>query len=100
MTASGPGSVGMGLGVGVGEGDGDGFGAGGGPAGVCAALAAAEEGVDTLLVERYGFLGGMATAGLVNPFMPYVTGGEQVNAGAFQRMIDAFEAEGACEAYE
>lgn len=68
---------------------------GGGPAGICAAVAAAEEGADTLLVERYGFLGGMATAGLVNPFMPYRTGTEQVNAGAFQRMIDYFEAEGA-----
>lgn len=67
---------------------------GGGPAGICAAVAAAEEGADTLLVERYGFLGGMATAGLVNPFMPYRTGGRQINAGAFQRMIDYFEAEG------
>ncbi|MEI6503792.1 MAG: FAD-dependent oxidoreductase, partial [Armatimonadota bacterium] len=67
---------------------------GGGPAGICAAVAAAEEGADTLLVERYGFLGGMATAGLVNPFMPYRTGGEQVNAGLFQRMIDYLEAEG------
>lgn len=64
---------------------------GGGPAGVCAAVAAAEEGADTLLVGRYGFLGGMATAGLVNPFMPYWAGTEQVNAGAFQRMIDWFE---------
>lgn len=64
---------------------------GGGPAGVCAAVAAAEEGADTLLVERYGFLGGMATAGLVNPFMSYWAGKEQVNAGAFQRMIDWFE---------
>ena len=67
---------------------------GGGPAGVCAAVAAAEQGADTLLVERYGFLGGMATAGLVNPFMPYETGGERINAGAFSRMIDYFEAEG------
>lgn len=64
---------------------------GGGPAGICAAVAAAEEGADTLLVERYGFLGGMATAGLVNPFMSYWAGKEQVNAGAFQRMIDWFE---------
>jgi hypothetical protein len=41
---------------------------GGGPAGVGAALAAAQAGADTLLVERYGMLGGMWTAGLVNPF--------------------------------
>jgi len=40
---------------------------GGGPAGVAAALAAAREGAKTLLIERYGMLGGMWTAGLVNP---------------------------------
>ncbi len=41
---------------------------GGGPAGVAAALAAARGGARTLLIERYGFCGGMATAGLVNPW--------------------------------
>ncbi|MBN1402266.1 MAG: FAD-dependent oxidoreductase [Anaerolineae bacterium] len=35
--------------------------AGGGPAGIAAALAAAHEGARTLLVERYGYLGGMIT---------------------------------------
>ena len=39
---------------------------GGGPAGVCAAAAAARCGARTLLVERHGCLGGMATVGLVN----------------------------------
>jgi len=37
--------------------------AGGGVAGVAAAIAAARRGADTLLVERYGFLGGMFTGG-------------------------------------
>jgi hypothetical protein len=37
--------------------------AGGGVAGVAAAIAAARQGVDTLLIERYGFLGGMFTGG-------------------------------------
>ncbi len=67
---------------------------GGGPGGLCAAVAAAEEGADVLLVERYGFLGGMATAGLVNPFMSYFAGEEQVNAGLFQRLIEQLEAKG------
>ena len=39
---------------------------GGGPAGVCAAAAAARAGQSVVLVERYGFLGGMATAANVN----------------------------------
>jgi heterodisulfide reductase subunit A-like polyferredoxin len=34
---------------------------GGGPAGVTAALAAAEHGAAVTLVERYGFLGGIST---------------------------------------
>jgi len=67
---------------------------GGGPAGLCAAVAAAQEGADTLLIERYGFLGGMATAGLINPFMPYYTGGEQIIEGLFQQIIDRLDAAG------
>jgi len=67
---------------------------GGGPAGVCAAVAAAEEGADTLLVERYGFLGGMATAGMVNPFMRYMSGDVQVNAGLFQRILGMLDQRG------
>ncbi|MEA3022014.1 MAG: hypothetical protein QOK01_866, partial [Alphaproteobacteria bacterium] len=35
---------------------------GGGPAGIAAAAAAAGAGRRTLLIERYGFLGGMGTA--------------------------------------
>jgi len=38
---------------------------GGGPAGFGAAVAAATSGAETLLIERYGFLGGMLTGGLV-----------------------------------
>ncbi len=39
---------------------------GGGAAGLAAAVAAAGRGARTALVERYGFLGGMATAGAVS----------------------------------
>ena len=41
---------------------------GGGPAGLAAAASAARHGARTLLVERYGFLGGMGTAGGVTNF--------------------------------
>jgi len=40
--------------------------AGGGSAGMAAAVSAAKSGARTLLVERYGFLGGMGTAALVH----------------------------------
>jgi hypothetical protein len=41
---------------------------GGGPAGIAAATAAARAGRRTLLIERYGFLGGMGTAAGVTNF--------------------------------
>jgi hypothetical protein len=41
---------------------------GGGPAGIAAAVAAARAGRRTLLIERYGFLGGMGTAACVTNF--------------------------------
>ena len=44
---------------------------GAGPAGVCAAISAARNGAKTLLVERYGFLGGMWSAGLIIPLFDY-----------------------------
>jgi hypothetical protein len=45
--------------------------AGGGPAGFVAAIAAARLGMRTLLLERYGFLGGNLTAGGVLNIRPY-----------------------------
>jgi hypothetical protein len=47
--------------------------AGGGPAGIGAAVGAAEAGASVALVERYGFLGGNATAALVMPLMSFHT---------------------------
>lgn len=38
---------------------------GGGPAGICAAISAARQGANVLLMERYGYLGGMSTGGFV-----------------------------------
>ena len=46
---------------------------GGGPAGLGAAIGAAEAGADVILVERYGFLGGNATVALVLPLMSFHT---------------------------
>ena len=58
--------------------------AGGGIAGLSAAIASARLGASTLLIERYGFLGGLATAGLVNPFMTHRTStGTDLIAGIY-----------------
>jgi hypothetical protein len=46
---------------------------GGGPAGLGAAIGAAEAGAGVILAERYGFLGGNATAALVMPLMSFHT---------------------------
>ena len=54
---------------------------GGGPAGFVAATAAARCGARTALIERYGFLGGMATAGIVAPLSVFTYNGEKVIGG-------------------
>lgn len=46
---------------------------GGGPSGLGAALGAAQAGARVVLAERYGFLGGNATAALVMPLMSFHT---------------------------
>jgi glycine/D-amino acid oxidase-like deaminating enzyme len=46
---------------------------GGGPAGLGAAVGAADAGARVILAERYGFLGGNATAALVMPLMSFHT---------------------------
>ncbi len=63
---------------------------GGGPAGVCAAIAAARNGAKVLIVEQGNCLGGMATRGIVAPFMTcYDTTGEvMVIRGLFGEIVD------------
>ncbi|MGM0882481.1 MAG: FAD-dependent oxidoreductase [Bacillota bacterium] len=66
---------------------------GGGPAGVNAAIAAGRAGAKTILIERYGFIGGMSTAALVYPWMTYHTvDGKQVIYGIAQEIIDRLSA--------
>ena len=62
---------------------------GGGPAGLCAAIASARGGASTLLIEQAGFCGGMATAGLVAPFMTcYDSGGRtMLIRGIFEELV-------------
>ncbi len=69
---------------------------GGGPAGIAAALAAARNGAETTLIERYGSLGGNLTAGLVGPCMTSYSldGQQQLIKGIFEEMILRMEATG------
>lgn len=61
---------------------------GGGNAGCAAALAAARHGARTLLVERYGFLGGTATAAMVGPWMTFHSGNDRVVGGIAQEIVE------------
>ena len=69
---------------------------GGGPAGIAAAVASGRTGAKTVLVERFGFLGGNATAGLVGPFMTsYSQDGKiQLIKGVFEELVERAEALG------
>jgi hypothetical protein len=62
---------------------------GGGPGGIGAAVSAARLGLDVVLIERYGYLGGMATGGLVNilPNMSDISG-KQYIGGITQEIVD------------
>lgn len=66
---------------------------GAGPAGLGAAIASARNGARTLLVERYGFLGGNLTAGLVGPCMTSYSldGQQQLIRGIFDEFVRRME---------
>ncbi len=68
---------------------------GGGNAGCAAAIAAARHGAKTLLVERYGFLGGTATAAMVGPWMTFHSGAERIVGGIAQEIVSRLVALGA-----
>ena len=67
---------------------------GGGPAGFIAAISAARSGARTALVEQYGFLGGMATAGLVAPLSVFTYNGEKVIGGIPWEFCERLQAMG------
>src|SRR3546814_11721728 len=74
---------------------------GGGPAGLIAAVAAARGGAKTLLIERYGFLGGMSTSALVTPISEFRHFGKQHNGGIpFELLRNAAELDGAAVTHE
>jgi hypothetical protein len=71
--------------------------AGGGPTGIAAGVAAGRLGARVLVIERYGFLGGMSTAALVNPWLTFHNSqGKQVVAGIAQEIADRLIALDAC----
>lgn len=68
---------------------------GGGVAGTAAAIASARTGADTLLVERYGALGGNLTIGLLEASMSFHDRqGRQIIAGIPDEIIDRLKAAG------
>lgn len=64
---------------------------GGGPAGFIAAISAARQGAKTVLLEQNGFLGGMATAGLVGPISNFRFGGELIIKGVPWEFVTEME---------
>ena len=67
--------------------------AGGGTAGVIAAIAAARLGARTLLIEKYGFPGGVCTYGI--PFLAFIAGnGTRVVDGIPQELVERMTAHG------
>lgn len=71
---------------------------GGGPGGIGAALTAARSGADTVLIERYGHLGGMGTGGLVTiiPNLSDFSGKQQI-AGVSQEWVDRLKRRNAAD---
>lgn len=67
---------------------------GGGISGAMAGIGAARAGAKTLVVEQYGFLGGMLTAAGVGPMMTFHAGDEQVIQGTTGELIDRLEKKG------
>ena len=71
---------------------------GGGPAGQAAAVAAARAGAGVTLLERYGYLGGLASGGMVLVLDDMCGDGEISVGGLALEIIDRMQRIGACVA--
>src|SRR5713101_7528289 len=69
---------------------------GGGPAGIAAALAGARNGLSVTMVERYAYLGGLASGGMVLVLDDMCNGEEISVRGLCGEMIDRMERIGLC----
>lgn len=65
---------------------------GGGPAGIGAAVSAARQGVSVLLIERYGFLGGVFTTCEVPGFMGFTYFGKRIVSGLAWELVETLNA--------
>lgn len=68
---------------------------GAGPAGIGAALAAARQGLRTVLIEDYGFAGGVATKSCVPLYFGFGVSGRQSTAGISEEFIRRMDEMGA-----
>src|SRR5215469_13412910 len=71
---------------------------GGGPAGIAAAVAGARNGLSVTLVERYPYLGGLASGGMVLVLDDMCNGDEITVKGLCGEMIERMEKIGLCVA--
>src|SRR5690348_6096892 len=69
---------------------------GGGPAGIAAAVAAARNGAQTLVLERYGYLGGLASGGMVLLLDDMCDRGGRTVGGIGHEIVERMVAAGGC----
>src|SRR5580698_9769397 len=69
---------------------------GGGPAGIAAAVAGARNGLSVTLIERYAYLGGLASGGMVLVLDDMCNGDEISVRGLCTELIERMEAMGLC----